>query len=159
MSTRMISERNHLSDDLGKEIGTVINIDKDCQLKDFNMFVIFNHFKLIKFRLNIYEVRDQLPAELLINDDITFDVAGGRQMLVNVDLQKYSIHLLDKEKLAVTVQWLKSELGDDLNRSFNVAAMHSSKNMILFRDKSQSQWQQVAGHLSFYLTAESFIQN
>ena len=44
MSTRMISEHNHVSDDLGKEIGTVINIDENCQLKTFNMFVIFNHF-------------------------------------------------------------------------------------------------------------------
>jgi len=157
MSTKMISERNHISDELGKEIGTVIDIDENCQLNDFNMFVIFNHFKLIKFRLNIYSVKDNLPDELLINDNITFDVSGGRQIPVNIDLKKYNIYLNDRDKIAVTVQWLKSELGDNLKRSFNVAAMHSSKNTILFRNKSQSQWQEVNGRLSFYVTADCFM--
>lgn len=156
MSTRMISEHNHVSDDLGKEIGTVINIDENCQLKAFNMFVIFNHFKLIKFRLNIYDVKDNLPDQLLVNDDITFDAAGGRQMLETVNLEKYNIFITGRKQIAVTVQWLKSEVGDDLQKSFNVAAMRSSKNTILFRDKSQSQWLEVNGHLSFYLTADCF---
>lgn len=156
MSTRMITERNHVSDDLGKEIGTVLDIDKDCQLKDFNLFVIFNHFKFVKFRLNIYSVKNDLPDTLLINDNITFDVQQGRQTWVNVDLTKYNIYLKDTDKIAVTIQWLKSETGDDPKKSFNVAAVPSSSKSILFRDKSQSQWLKVGGNLSFNVTADCF---
>lgn len=101
-------------------------------------------------------MKNNLPDQLLVNDDITFDVAGGRQMLETIDLEKYNIFIMGKKQIAVTVQWLKSELGDDLKRSFNVAAMRSSKNTILFRDKSQSQWLEVNGHLSIYLTADCF---
>lgn len=139
MSTKMISERNHVSDELGKEIGTVIAIDKKCQLKNFNMFVIFNHLKYIKFRLNIYDVKGDLSDKLIIKDDITFDVNEGKQKLVSVYLEKYNIYLTGKEKIAVTVQWLESQLGADLQRSFNIAAIHSSKHSILFRDKTQSK--------------------
>lgn len=156
MSTRMITERNHVSDDLGKEIGTVLDIDSDCQLKDFNLFVIFNHFKFVKFRLNIYSVKNDLPDTLLINDNITFDVQQGRQTWINVDLTKYNIYLKGTDKIAVTIQWLKSETGDDPKKSFNVAAVPSSSKSILFRDKSQSQWLKVGGNLSFNVTADCF---
>lgn len=156
MSTRMITERNHVSDDLGKEIGTVLDIDKNCQLKDFNLYVIFNRFKLIKFRLNIYSVKNDLPDTLLVNDNIIFDVQQGRQTWINVDLKKYNIYLNGTDKIAVTIQWLKSETGDDPKKSFNVAAVPSSSKSILFRDKSQSQWLKVAGNLSFNVTAVCF---
>lgn len=156
MSGNMVSERAHVSDELGKEIGTVISIDDDCQLKDFNMFVIYNHFKMIKFRLNIYTVRNNLPDTLITTQDIKFDVKGGRQMLVNVNLEKYTIFLKDREKIAVTIQWLKSELAEDVQRSFNVAATHSFNKTILFRDKSQANWLAVKGYMSFYVTANCF---
>lgn len=156
MSSKMISESNHVSDELGKEIGTIIDIDKNCQLLDFNMFVIFNHFKSIKFRLNIYTVKNDVPDQLITTEDIKFDVTEGRQKLINVPLEKYNIYITGLEKIAITIQWIKSEIGEDPKRSFNVAATHSSSKTILFRDKSQSQWLKVNGYMSFYVTANSY---
>lgn len=156
MSTRMISEHNHTSDELGKEIGTIIGIDKNCQLKTFNMHVVFNHFKNIKFRLNIYGVKDGFPDTLIIKDDILFDVGEIRQQWVNVDLSKYQIYLQGLDKIAVSIQWLKSITGDDPKRSFNVSAVPAPSKYILFRDKSQSTWLKVAGDISMNVTADCF---
>lgn len=156
MSTKMIAEHNHTSDELGKEIGTVIDIDKNCRLTAFNMHVIFNHFQNIKFRLNIYGIKDGIPDTLIIKDNILLDVGHIRQQWVSVDLSKYQLYLQGFNKVAVAIQWLKSEIGDDPKRSFNISAIKSAKNYILFRDKSQSTWLKVGGYLSMNVTAECF---
>jgi hypothetical protein len=154
MSTKMISEHN--SDELGKEIGTVINIDKNCRLTAFNMHVIFNHFDNVKFRLNIYSVKDGLPDTLIIKDNILLDIGHVRQKWINVDLTKYQIYLEGYEKIAVAIQWLKSTTGNDPQKSFNVAAVPAIGHHILFRDKSQSTWLKVGGNLSMNFTADVY---
>lgn len=156
MSTKMISEHNHTSDELGKEIGTVISIDKNCRLTAFNMHVIFNHFDNVKFRLNIYSVKDGLPDTLIIKDNILLDVGHVRQKWINVDLTKYQIYLEGYEEVAVAIQWLKSTTGNDPQKSFNVAAVPAIGHHILFRDKSQSTWLKVGGNLSMNFAAEVY---
>nr|WP_294791841.1 carboxypeptidase-like regulatory domain-containing protein [uncultured Mucilaginibacter sp.] len=156
MSTKMISEHNHTSDELGNEIGTVINIDKNCRLTAFNMHVIFNHFDNVKFRLNIYSVKDGLPDTLIIKDNILLDVGHVRQKWINVDLTKYQIYLEGYEKVAAAIQWLKSTAGNDPQKSFNVAAVPAIGHYILFRDKSQSTWLKVGGNLSMNFMAEVY---
>ena len=156
MSTKMISEHNHTSDELGKEIGTVINIDKNCRLTAFNMHVIFNHFNNVKFRLNIYSVKNGLPDTLIIKDNILLDVGHVRQKWINVDLTKYQIYLEGHEKVAVAIQWLKSTAGDDPKKSFNIAAVPAIGHQILFRDKSQSTRLKVNGNLSMNFTADVY---
>jgi hypothetical protein len=156
MSTKMISEHNHTSDELGKEIGTVINIDKNCRLTAFNMHVIFNHFDNVKFRLNIYSVKNGSPDTLIIRDNILFDVGHVRQKWINVDLTKYQIYLEGYDKVAVAIQWLKSTTGNDPQKSFNVAAVPAIGHHILFRDKSQSTWLKVGGNLSMNFKADVY---
>jgi len=156
MSTKMISEHNHTSDELGKEIGTVINIDKNCRLTAFNMHVIFNHFNNVKFRLNIYSVKNGLPDTLIIKDNILLDVGHVRQKWINVDLTEYQIYLGGYDKVAVAIQWLKSKAGDDPQKSFNVAAVPAIGHSILFRDKSQANWLKVGGNLSMNFTANVY---
>ncbi len=156
MSTKMISEHNHTSDDLGKEIGTVINIDKNCRLTAFNMHVIFNHFDNVKFRLNIYSVKDGLPDTLIIKDNILLDVGHVRQKWIKVDLTKYQVYLEGYEEVAVAIQWLKCTTGNDPQKSFNVAAVPAIGHHILFRDKSQSTWLKVGGNLTMNFTAEVY---
>jgi len=156
MSTKMISEHNHTSDELGKEIGTVIDIDKNCRLTAFNMHVISNNYDNVKFRLNIYSVKNGLPDTLIIKDNIFLDVGHIRQRWINVDLAKYQIYLQGYTEVAVAIQWIKSEIGDDPKRSFNVAAVPSLGQYILFRDKSQSTWLKVKGNLSMNFAADVY---
>ncbi|MFD0751591.1 carboxypeptidase-like regulatory domain-containing protein [Mucilaginibacter calamicampi] len=156
MSTKMISEHNHTSDELGKEIGTVIGIDKNCRLTAFNMHVIFNHFDNVKFRLNIYSVKNGLADTLLIKDNILLDVGHVRQKWIHVDLTKYQIYLEGYKEVAVAIQWLKSTAGNNPQKSFNIAAVPALGHHILFRDKSQSTWLKVGGNLSMNFTADVY---
>ncbi|PRY08977.1 pimeloyl-ACP methyl ester carboxylesterase [Pontibacter ummariensis] len=156
MAANMFTESNLVSDELAKEQGTVIKLDEEVLLRDFNMYVVFNRFKYVKFRLNIYSVSDGLPDQSLLKEDIVFDVTEPKGW-VKVDLSKYHIFLEGLDKVAVTIQWLKSEAIEGNRKSFGISAVPVPTHAILFRDKSQGKWKEVSpGHLSFYLTADSY---
>ncbi|PIQ22799.1 MAG: hypothetical protein COW65_01175 [Cytophagales bacterium CG18_big_fil_WC_8_21_14_2_50_42_9] len=156
MAAKMFTENNLVSDELAKEQGTIINIDEEILLKDFNMHVAFNRFKYVKFRLNIYSVNNGLPQESLLRENVIFDVTEQRGW-IKVDLSKYHIFLEGLDKVAVTVQWLESEAIQGNRKSFGVSAVPVPAHSILFRNKSQDQWKEVKpGYLSFYLTADSY---
>ncbi len=156
MVSRMYTENNLVSDELAKEQGTIIKLDEEVLLKDFNMYVVFNRFKYVRFRLNLYSVKDGLPDQSLLKEDIRFDVTE-KNGWVKVDLSKYHIFLEGQDKVAVTIQWLKSEAIEGQRKSFAISAVPLPTHSILFRDKSQGLWKEVSpGYLSFYLTADSY---
>ncbi|TPE43100.1 alpha/beta fold hydrolase [Pontibacter mangrovi] len=156
MAANMFTESNLISDELAKEQGTLIQLDEEVLLRNFNMHVAFNRFKYVRFRLNIYSVSDGLPDRSLLKEDIVFDVTEPKGW-VKVDLSKYHIFLEGQDKVAVTIQWLKSEAVDGNSTSFGVSAVPVPTHAILFRNKSQDKWKEVSpGYLSFYLTADSY---
>ncbi|OKL40282.1 hypothetical protein A3841_18325 [Pontibacter flavimaris] len=156
MVSNMYTENNLLSDELAKEQGTIIKLDEEVLLKDFNMHVVFNRFKYVRFRLNIYSIKDGLPDKSLLKEDIRFDVAEKKGW-VKVDLSRYNVFLEGQDKVAVTIQWLQSEAIAGNRKSFAVSAVPLPSHSILFRDKSQDRWKEVSpGYLSFYLTADSY---
>lgn len=156
MVANMFTENNLVSDELAKEQGTIIKLDSEVLLKDFNMHVAFNRFKYVRFRLNIYSVMDGLPDQPLLKEDIVFDVKEPKGW-VKVDLSKHHIFLEGQDKVAVTIQWLKSEAIEGKRKSFAISAVPVPTHAMLFRDKSQDQWKEVSpSYLSFYLTADSY---
>lgn len=156
MVANMFTENNLVSDELAKEQGTIIKLDEEVLLRNFNMYVVFNRFKYVRFRLNIYSVKDGLPDQSLLKEDIRFDVTEKKGW-VKVDLSKYNIFLEGQDKVAVTIQWLKSEAIEGSRKSFAISAVPLPAHSILFRDKSQDQWKETSpGYLSFYLTADSY---
>ncbi|MBX0289672.1 alpha/beta fold hydrolase [Hymenobacter sp. HSC-4F20] len=155
MGASMYTEAGLVSDALAKEQGTIIGIDKDCRLRDFNMHVAFNRFKSVKFRLNIYSVKAGLPDQPLLRQDVRFDVTQPRGW-VRVDLSPYQVQLQGQREVAVTIQWLQSEAQEGTPKAFGVSAVLAPGHSILTRNKSQAAWQQKSGYLSFYLTADSY---
>ncbi|WP_169728055.1 alpha/beta fold hydrolase [Pontibacter actiniarum] len=156
MVANMYTESNHISDALAKEQGTIIKLDDEVLLKDFNMHVVFNRFKYVKFRLNIYSVKNGLPDKPLLKEDVLFDVTE-KEGWVKVDLRKYHVFLQDQNQVAVTIQWLESEATEGERKAFSVSAVPVPTHAMLFRDKSQAQWKEVKpAYLSFYLTADAY---
>jgi pimeloyl-ACP methyl ester carboxylesterase len=156
MVANMFTENNLVSDELAKEQGTIIKRDNEVLLRDFNMHVAFNRFKYVRFRLNIYNVKDGLPDKTLLKEDIVFDVKEPNGW-VKVDLSGHHILLEGQDKVAVTIQWLKSEALEGKRKSFAISAVPVPTHSILFREKSQDQWKEVStSYLSFYLTADSY---
>ena len=121
------------------------------------MFVIFNHFKNVKLRLHFYSLKSGLPDSLLIENNVVFDVPNGRQKTISLNLNKYNFRIENQEEIAVVIQWLKSELNEsEIRQSITIAAVPSSTNSIVFRDKSQSKWSKISGNISLGIVADSF---
>ncbi|RZK59008.1 MAG: alpha/beta fold hydrolase, partial [Hymenobacter sp.] len=156
MVARMYTEPDLVSDELAKEQGTIVPIDPYCVLRDVNFFVAFNRFKAVKFRLQLYSVRQGLPDRPLLRRNIFVDVTQPRGW-VRVDLQADSLVLQNLAEVAVTLQWVRSEAQEGSQQAFGIAAVPTPGHSILFRDKSQAPWRAVKpGNLSLYLTADSY---
>jgi hypothetical protein len=156
MVARMYTEPDLVSDELAKEQGTIVPMDPYCVLRDVNFFVAFNRFRSVKFRLQLYSVRQGLPDRPLLRRNIFVDVTQPRGW-VRVDLQADSLVLRGLEEVAVTLQWVRSEAQEGSPKAFGIAAVPTPGHSILFRDKSQAPWRAVKpGNLSLYLTADSY---
>lgn len=160
MTANMFTERSLVSDNLGKEQAVILPIDKHCFIKDFNMLVTFNRFESVKFRLNFYNVKDGLPDQLIVNQDILFDVTQ-KSGWVKIDLSKYNIYLNGYSKIAVAIQWVKSVKTDTTTKSsFGVSVIPVPLHALYFRDKSQAAWKKISpAYAAFNITADSFKPN
>ncbi len=156
MTTTMFTQSQLVDDNLGKEQAAVINIDNDVYLRNFNMYVVFNRFKTVKFRLNIYSIKNGQPDSLLNNSDVVFDVPQKRGW-VQVDLTPYNIYLQGYRKVAVSIQWLKSIKEDSTSRAFSVSATLSPTHAVFFRDKTQAVWDKINNaYVAFNITGDYF---
>jgi pimeloyl-ACP methyl ester carboxylesterase len=156
MVARMYTEPDLVSDELAKEQGTLVAVDPYCVLQDVNFFVAFNRFRSVKFRLQLYSVRQGLPDRPLLRRNVFVDVTQPRGW-VRVNLQADSLVLRGLEEVAVTLQWVRSEAQEGSPKAFGIAAVPTPGHSILFRDKSQAPWRAVKpGNLSLYLTADSY---
>ena len=156
MVARMYTEPDLVSDELAKEQGTIVPLDPYCVLRDVNFFVAFNRFKSVKFRLQLYTVRQGLPDRPLLHRNIFVDVTQPRGW-VRVDLRADSLVLRGQPEVAVTLQWVRSGAQEGSQKAFGIAAVPTPGHGILFRDKSQAPWRVVKpGNLSLYLTADSY---
>ncbi|MCR5890166.1 alpha/beta fold hydrolase [Hymenobacter sp. J193] len=156
MTSRLYTEPGLVSDELAKEQGTIVPLAADCHLRDFNLLVAFNRFRSVTFRLNLYSVKNNLPDQPLLTQDVRFTVQQPRGW-VKVDLEPYQLYLRGHREVAVTVQWLHSEAAEGQAKAFGIAAVPQPGHSILTRDKSQAQWQETKpGYLSLYLTADVY---
>ena len=157
MTANMFTERDLTNDNLGKEQAAILSIDKHCYLRDFNMLVVFNRFQSVKFRLNLYSVKDGQPDELIFNKDILFDVTQ-KNGWKKVDLTPYDIYLDGYKEIAVAIQWVKSIKIDTVARSaFGVSVTPVPFHAMYFRNKSQANWKKISpAYAAFNITADSF---
>ncbi|GAA3940860.1 hypothetical protein GCM10022406_26030 [Hymenobacter algoricola] len=156
MVARMYTEPALEQDELGKEQGTILDLDPDCRLRELRFHVAFNRFQRVRFRLNLYAVQAGRPAAPVPHPDILFEVTQPRGW-VSVDLTPYRILLQNHRQVAVTLQWLQSEAAPGTPKAFGLSAVPTPGHAILFRDKSQAPWREVRpGHLSLFLTADSY---
>lgn len=156
MVARMYTEPDLVRDELAKEQGAIVPIDPYCVLRDVNFFVAFNRFRAVKFRLQLYSVRQGLPDRPLLRRNVFVDVTQPRGW-VRVNLQADSLVLRGLEEVAITLQWVRSEAQEGSPKAFGIAAVPTPGHGILFRDKSQAPWRAVKpGNLSLYLTADSY---
>lgn len=143
-----------IDDRLSKERGMALKIRKNCHIKDLNFHVTSNQFKSLKFRVNIYKIENGLPTDLIIHDNIIFEIKDGFLGWVKVDLEPYDINLKkEHEEVAVTIQWLESVKENKKSKYFSVSAATSPLHTFFSREKTMDTWTKNGYNLSFYLNA------
>lgn len=93
---------------LGNEIGVRLKIKKPTTLIEFNTFIVENEYDQLKFRLNVYNMKDGKPDQILLNKSILIDT-NIKEGLLSVDLLPYNIVV--EEDIVVCLEWIE-DLGD-----------------------------------------------
>jgi hypothetical protein len=132
---------------IGREIGTIFQIEKDCNIKGIHFFVASNKYDSIKMRAVFYSVENGLPKDIIVNRDIIFNVSQENGW-VDIDISQHIIQFLKGQKIAMTLMTL-----DETNKDqFFIYAKMVSKNGLLRRDKALGDWKKSKGGVSIYLS-------
>jgi hypothetical protein len=62
---------------LSKEKGMKLTVKRNCHIQALNFNVTSNDFKSLKFRVNFYTIKNGLPADLLLEKNIVFEIRDG----------------------------------------------------------------------------------
>jgi hypothetical protein len=136
---------------IGAESGLKIHIDGyPARLENLNFYVSRNNFKYVRFRVNMYSIKHNLPDTLLFNKEILVSLNNYKTGWTQINLAPY--HLVITDDCAVTLQWV------DYNKDMVAAplilipASPSFSHINYYRPASQDKWKSIRGNVSFYLT-------
>lgn len=94
------------SDQLGNEMGVVIKVKKSpAYLKSFSTHIVANEYDSIKFRLNIYTLKEGMPDKSLLRENIII-TCRQKSGPLTVDLSRH--HLVVEDDFFVSLEWLES---------------------------------------------------
>lgn len=122
---------------LGSEIGRKFNLSskKPSILEEFKFYIKENNYEKIKLRINIYNIRNEIPSTRINKIDIYSEVANTKGW-VNVSLTDYDIVI--KDDVIVTIEWIEaSKTGDVLSLPLLVPSFNS---VHYYKQSAQSQW-------------------
>ena len=147
-----IHNKTSVAETIGSEMGMRYKtIQTNAILKDFNFYISGNNFNSIKFRVNIYSVKDNMPDTLIYNKQIFSTVDGFKTGWIRLDLENFNIKV--SQDFIVTLQWVESKMEKKENPITYIpfALTVFSKNCYA-RVASQDKWKKMGIGLSNYVT-------
>ncbi len=147
-----VSLHNKTSADMtvGSEMGMRVKPKSPALLKNVSWYISSNNFRSIRFRVNIYSVKNNMPDSLLTDEQIFDTVGEYKTGWIQVDLEPYNIKV--KDDFIITIQWIESKT-DNENKPVTMipAAVSFSKDTYV-RIASQDKWKRMGIKLSYYVT-------
>lgn len=139
-SKRMIaSPKSHL---LGTEFGIKVKLKKNpTYIENFNFYIVKNDLEKLTFRLNIYSIKNELPHENLLNENIIFTLGNNQNGKFSIDLEKYNIVV--KDDFIVTLECIDQSGSIDIKKGFLMSAAIGGS--IYHRSTSQANWDKLSG--------------
>src|SRR5258708_10995827 len=132
---------------IGGESGLKIQTKHYPALFDnFNFYVSGNNFKYIKFRLNIYSLKNNLPDTLLFNNQILVSLKDFKTGWIQIDLTPY--HMVVNSDFAVTLQWVDYNKNMVAKPEILIPGALSFSHICYFRTASQDKWNSIKGNFS-----------
>lgn len=132
---------------IGREIGTIFNIEKNCSINGIHIYVASNKYDSIKMRAIFYSVENGLPKDIIVNRDIIFNVSE-KNGWVNIDISQHKIQFNKGQQIALTLMTLYETNKDQ----FFIYAKMLSKNGLLRRDNALGNWKKSKGGMSMYIS-------
>jgi len=147
-----IHNKKSVEETIGSEMGMRYKTKRtNAFLKDFNFNLSANNFNYIKYRINIYSVKNNMPDTLIYNKQIFMTVDNFKTGWTKIDLANYNIKV--NQDFIVTVQWVESRMDKKENPITMIPVTMSlfSKDCYA-RIASQDKWKKVGMNLSNYVT-------
>ncbi|BAU53005.1 hypothetical protein MgSA37_01172 [Mucilaginibacter gotjawali] len=136
---------------IGAETGFKLHAPSyPAMFDNVNFYVSANNFKYIKFRLNIYSLKNNLPDTLLFNKEILVSLNNYKTGWTPIDLTTDAFVI--NADCAVTLQWV--DYNKDMLKSplVLIPAGISFSHINYYRMASQNKWKTVKGNLSAYVS-------
>ncbi len=132
---------NKANQNLGAAIGRKFKLDEDANFIDsFGFYIAQNNFEEVKFRVNIYALRNGKPDKVLNRKDIIVSVKDKKTGWTEVSLAECG--MIEETEIAVVIEWVyHSEVGSRLALpiSFPTIGTH------FYKYGSQGEWKRFRG--------------
>ncbi|MCB2376889.1 carboxypeptidase-like regulatory domain-containing protein [Hymenobacter sp. BT635] len=134
------SGKTTVDDEWGWEIGTLLTPERRSYLEEFHVYFTDNKYELLRFRLNLYTVKDSRPDKLISTQDVQLICPPTRQGWLRLDLRPYNIVLDAAQPVAATLQWLQSEKKDPEDKYFSIPVIRQKQPGMVERENGHAAW-------------------
>lgn len=127
------------SDTLGNEFATKFKIRKrKTIIKDLRLSINENTFDTLRFRLNIYDMKNGKPNKVINNQNIIITSTKKDSEVLIVDLLPYNV-IVEKSFFA-SIEWIDSREKGDVKFSAAYPA-----RTVYYRSTSHANWRSIKG--------------
>ncbi|TGE24500.1 carboxypeptidase-like regulatory domain-containing protein [Hymenobacter aquaticus] len=133
------SGKTTVDDEWGWEIGALLTPERRSYLEELHVYFTDNKYELLRFRLNLYTVKNGRPDQLLSTQDVQLICPPTRQGWLKLDLRPYNIEL-EAQPVAATLQWLQSEKKDPEDKYFSIPVIRQKQPGMVERENGHAAW-------------------
>jgi CarboxypepD_reg-like domain len=146
-----LHNKTSVDETIGSELGIKVKVKKGgATLKDFNWYMSANNFNSIKFRVNIYALKNNMPDTLISNKEIFITVENFKTGWTKIDLTPYNIAV--NNDFVITLQWVESKMDKKENPVTIIPVAFSFSKNCYARVASQDKWKRVGIKPSCFVT-------
>ncbi|TGE14422.1 carboxypeptidase-like regulatory domain-containing protein [Hymenobacter elongatus] len=128
-----------VDDEWGWELGALLQPGRRTYLEEFHLYLADNKYELLRFRINLYTMKNNRPGEPLLTQDIQLICPPTRKGWLTVDLRPYDV-VLDGQPVVATIQWLQSEKKDPEDKYFSIPVTRQKQLGMFERENGQAAW-------------------
>lgn len=129
------------SDLLGNEIGILIKTKKRKTILDsFNFYIAYNDYDSLKFRFNVYTLKDGLPDVNILRESIIIETKV-KQGDVFVDLTNLQNKIVVYDDFAITVEAIEWQPSAEKKSLYFSAGLIGGT--VIARETSQAEWKKI----------------
>ncbi len=145
-----LHNKNSAEMTVGSEMGLRVKTQSPVLLKNVNWYISANNFRSIKFRVNVYSVKNNQPDSLLTDEQIFGTVGEYKTGWIQLDLEPYNIKV--KDNFIITIQWIESKTDNENKPVTMIPAAVSFAKDTYVRIASQDKWKRMGIKLSYFVT-------